>query len=44
MIGYNGISTYGGMALGAPLGVVLDQQFGLASIGMLTIVIAPPVS
>ena len=40
VIGYNGISTYGGMALGAPLGVVLDQQFGLAAIGILTIVIA----
>ena len=35
----NGISTYGGMALAAPLGVVLDQQWGLASIGLVTIVI-----
>lgn len=40
VIGFNGISTYGGMALGAPLGVVLDQQWGLASIGVLTIAIA----
>lgn len=40
VIGLNGISTYGGMALGAPLGVVLDQQWGLASIGLLTVAIA----
>ena len=39
VIGMNGISTYGGMALAAPLGVVLDQYWGLASIGMLTILI-----
>lgn len=40
VIGFNGISTYGGMALGAPLGVYLDQQWGLAAIGILTILIA----
>ncbi len=40
VIGFNGISTYGGMALGAPLGVVLDKHWGLSSIGVLTIVIA----
>ncbi len=39
VISYNGISTYGAMALGAPLGVVLDGQWGLASIGLLTILI-----
>ena len=39
VIGMNGISTYGGMALAAPLGVVLDQQWGLGSIGVLTILI-----
>ncbi len=39
VIGMNGISTYGGMALAAPLGVVLEQQWGLASIGILTILI-----
>ena len=39
VIGLNGISTYGGMALGAPLGVILDQQWGLASIGVVTILI-----
>jgi len=25
VISFNGISTYGAMAIGAPLGVVLDQ-------------------
>jgi MFS family permease len=40
VIGFNGISTYGGMALGAPLGVYLDQLWGLPAIGLLTILIA----
>lgn len=39
VISYNGISTYGAMALGAPLGVILDAEWGLASIGLLTIVV-----
>ncbi len=39
VIGMNGISTYGGMAIAAPLGVVLDQHWGVSSIGILTIVI-----
>jgi MFS family permease len=44
VISFNGISTYGAMALGAPLGVVLDSlwgdpQWGLGSIGMVTILI-----
>jgi MFS family permease len=39
VIGYNGISTYGAMALGAPLGVVLDGAWGLTSIGLLTMLI-----
>jgi MFS family permease len=44
VISFNGISTYGAMALGAPLGVVLDSfcgnpQLGLASIGLLTMLI-----
>jgi predicted MFS family arabinose efflux permease len=39
VISFNGISTYGAMALGAPLGVVLDQMWGLTSIGLLTLLI-----
>jgi MFS family permease len=37
VISINGILTYGGLAIGAPLGVVLDSRWGLASIGFLTI-------
>jgi MFS family permease len=36
VISFNGVATYGGLALGAPLGVVLDQRWGLASRGLLT--------
>jgi len=39
VISFNGISTYGAMAIGAPLGVVLDARWGLVSIGLLTIVV-----
>ena len=39
VISFNGISTYGATALGAPLGVILDQQWGLASLGLLTMLI-----
>src|SRR5580658_2992952 len=39
VISYNGVSTFGALALGAPLGVVIEQHFGLASIGLLTILI-----
>jgi MFS family permease len=39
VISFNGISTYGAMAVGAPLGVVLDQYFGLGSIGVVIIVV-----
>jgi MFS family permease len=39
VISYNGVATYGGLALGAPLGVVLDQRWGLGSIGLLTMML-----
>jgi MFS family permease len=44
VISYNGVATYGGVALGAPLGVLLDQhwrdqRWGLASLGLLTTVL-----
>ena len=39
VISFNGISTYGAMALGAPLGVFLEQQWGLGSLGLLTVLI-----
>lgn len=40
VIGLNGIATYGGMAVAAPLGVLLYQRWGLAAIGLVTILIA----
>jgi MFS family permease len=40
VIGYNGVCTYGGMALAAPLGVVLYQRWGLTAIGLVTMMIA----
>lgn len=36
VISFNGVATYSGLALGAPLGVVLDQRWGLASLGIVT--------
>jgi MFS family permease len=39
VISYNGISTYGAMALGAPLGVVLETHFGLVGLGLLTMAV-----
>lgn len=36
VISYNGVATYGGLALGAPLGVILDQRWGLTALGLLT--------
>jgi len=39
VISYNGVSTFGALALGAPLGVVFEQRWGLASIGIVTILI-----
>jgi MFS family permease len=39
VISYNGICTYGAMALAAPLGVVFDQLWGLSSLGILTIAV-----
>ena len=36
VISYNGVSTYGALALGAPLGVVMAQHWGLISVGILT--------
>ena len=39
VISFNGISTYGAMAIGAPLGVVLAKSFGLESLGLLTMLV-----
>jgi MFS family permease len=39
VISFNGVSTYCGLALGAPLGVVLENVWGLPAIALLTILI-----
>jgi MFS family permease len=39
VISFNGVSCYGALALGAPLGVVLEQRWGLGSIGLLTMMV-----
>ena len=39
-ISYNGIGSYGALAIGAPFGVILDHGFGLISIGILIIIMA----
>src|SRR5579872_1441237 len=36
VISYNGVSTYGALALGAPLGVVMESHWGLSSVAILT--------
>jgi MFS family permease len=38
VIAFNGITTYGGVGLGAPLGVLLDARWGLWGIGVFTAV------
>jgi MFS family permease len=38
-ISYNGIASYGALAAGAPLGVILHNQFGIGSIGVLIILV-----
>ena len=40
VIGFNGISTYGAIALGAPLGVILEARWGLGSIGVLMVLVS----
>ena len=38
VIAWNGVSTYGALALGAPLGVVVETHWGLSSVAALTII------
>jgi MFS family permease len=39
VISFNGVATYGGLALGAPLGVILAKHLGLGSLGILTAIL-----
>jgi MFS family permease len=40
VISFNGVATYGALALGAPLGVVMEQAWGLWPLGLLTTLVA----
>jgi len=40
VISWNGVATYGALAVGAPLGVVLDHRFGFAAVGAVSLLIA----
>ncbi len=39
IISYNGVACYGALAIGASLGVIIEHQFGLYGIGILSIFI-----
>ena len=39
VLSWNGIAAYGGTAVGAPLGVLLRNLFGLASVGLCTVLL-----
>lgn len=36
-ISFNGIASYGSLSLGAPIGIMLENHFGIGSIGIMTI-------
>lgn len=39
VISWNGVATYGALAVAAPLGVLVDARYGLTGVGLLTIAI-----
>ena len=39
IIAWNGVATYSALAIGAPLGVVMAQNWGLLSLGLLALVV-----
>lgn len=39
VISWNGVATYGALAAGAPLGVLIDHRFGFGAIGVATLLL-----
>lgn len=39
VISFNGVATYGALAISAPLGVVMEQYLGLGSLGIVTVIL-----
>lgn len=39
IISYNGVACYGALAMGASLGIVIEQKYGLYGIGILSIIL-----
>jgi MFS family permease len=40
VISWNGVGSYGGMAVGAPVGVLLENHYGLGAVGVVSIAIS----
>ncbi|MFC0517915.1 MFS transporter [Mucilaginibacter angelicae] len=38
-ISYNGVASYGALAVGAPIGILLDNSYGLAGMGVVVFII-----
>ncbi|QEM10312.1 MFS transporter [Mucilaginibacter rubeus] len=38
-ISYNGIASYGGLAIGAPVGILLDNNYGIAGISIVVFIL-----
>ena len=39
VISWNGVATYGALAIGAPLGAILEQRWGFSSVGILVLLV-----
>lgn len=39
-ISYNGIASYGALAIGAPVGIIINNAFGISGMGILIVIVA----